>query len=129
MAFPVEEKHFLKGKDEVTIWEQFLNAADMQKHWADNQVSCTITFKRSEKQDIKGCLEAFEDRLKGISMLPLADSDHGYKHAPYVAIDKEQYLSMVARIKHPISLTSSAHDKDSEEKFCSGDTCMLKLGK
>lgn len=129
IAFPVEEKHYLKGKEDVTMWEQFLNAADMQHHWADNQISCTISFKKSEVPDIKQCLEVFEDKLKGISMLPLADSDHGYKHAPYVAINKEQYDDMVARIKHPMNLTSSAHDKDSEDKFCTGDTCLLKIGK
>lgn len=128
VAFPVEEKHYIKGKNEVTIWEQFMNAADLQKHWADNQVSVTVTFTKGEVQDVKCCLEAFETRLKGISMLPLADGDHGYKHAPYVEISAEQYQAMVARVVHPINLSSSAHDRESEDKFCSGDSCMLKLG-
>jgi hypothetical protein len=42
-----------------TIGKQFANAADMQKHWSDNQVSITITFKKEEVKDIKRCLECF----------------------------------------------------------------------
>ena len=127
IAFPVEEKHFLKGKDDVTVWEQFLNAADMQRYWSDNAVSVTVTFKKNEVPDIKGCLETFEDRLKGIALLPLSDEDHGYKHAPYVAITADQYASMMSRVR-PLALDTSAHDKESEDRFCSGDSCVLKLG-
>jgi hypothetical protein len=47
ISFPVKEKHFIKGKDDVSIWEQFSNAAAMQRHWADNQVSVTVTFRTS----------------------------------------------------------------------------------
>lgn len=50
VSFPVEEKHFVKCKDDVTIWEQFANAAALQRYWADNQVSATITFRTSPAQ-------------------------------------------------------------------------------
>ena len=124
VAFPVHEKHFTKCKAEVSVWEQFVNVADMQKHWTDNQVSATITFSKDEVRDLKPVLEAFEDRLKGVSMLPLADKDHGYLFAPYQEIDKEQYESMVSRIS-PIRFNGDTHDRDSEDKFCTGDTCTL----
>jgi len=122
VAFPVKEKHFVKGKSEATIWEQFVNASDMQRHWSNNAVSVTVTFNPEEKRDIQPCLEAFEDRLKGVSMLPLADGDHGYKHAPYVAITEAEYDKMVARVS-PIDMSTSKHEVD--DKFCSGDKCEL----
>ena len=123
VAFPVAEKHFVKGKCEATIWEQFVNAADMQRHWANNAVSVTVTFNKEEIRDIQSCLESFEDRLKGVSMLPLADGDHGYKHAPYVAISEDEYKEMVARVS-PIDMTDSRHEVD--DKFCSGDKCEFR---
>ena len=125
VAFPVRENHFTKGKAEVTVWEQYLNAEDLQKHWADNQVSVTITFTKDEVRDLKPALEAFEDRLKGISMLPLADEDHGYQFAPYQEIDEEQYASMVARTKAIDFGGADTHDKDSEDKFCTGEACTI----
>ena len=127
VAFPVKEEHFVKCKNEVTIWEQFHNAADMQKYWSDNAVSISASFHKNEIRDIPNCLSAYEDRLKGISLIPLADEDHGYENAPYVAIEKHQYEAMMSRIK-PMSFTSSVHDRETEDRFCSGDSCTLKLG-
>ena len=124
VAFPVKEKHFVKGKREATIWEQFLNAADMQRYWANNAVSVTVTFNHQEVRDIRSCLETFEDRLKGVSMLPLSDDDHGYKFAPYVSITEDEYNQMVARIS-PINMSNSKHEVD--DKFCSADKCEIPL--
>jgi len=128
VAFPVKEKHFHKGKAEVSLWEQFVNVVDMQHYWADNQISVTASFKKEEARDIQPCLEAFEDRLKGISLLPLADSDHGYQYPPYQEITEEEYKTMSARLR-PIDFSGDVHDRDSEDKFCNSDSCELKLGK
>ncbi|MHA1896867.1 MAG: hypothetical protein ACTSU2_05660, partial [Promethearchaeota archaeon] len=75
VEFPIHEKYFERSKKDVSIWEQFQNAADYQRHWSDNQVSITITFKKEEVKDIKHCLECFEDKLKGVSLLPI--KEHG----------------------------------------------------
>jgi len=123
ISFPVKEQHFVKGKNEASIWEQFANAADMQRHWGDNQVSCTVTFNPEEARDIQSCLEVYETSLKAISLLPI--KDHGYKQAPYIEITKEEYEQMVARIG-PMHLNMQAtHDATAEDKFCDGDTCNL----
>jgi len=136
IAFPVKEKHFRKGKEEATIWEQFVNAADMQKHWADNQVSCTVTFSEAEERDLQPCLEAFEDQLKGISLLPNAavkktrknkkgKEEPVYKYPPYQTITEAEYLAMAARVK-PIEFVGDTHDKSAEDKFCTTDACELR---
>jgi len=118
VSFPVKEEHFSRCKDEVTIWEQFANAAALQKWWADNQVSITITFKESEAKDIQNCLEVYEDQLKSVSLLPL--KDHGYKQAPYIKISKRKYNEMIRKIT-PLNLETSEHEIT--EKFCDGDAC------
>ena len=126
VSFPVKEEHFVKGKDDVTLWEQFANAADLQRHWADNQVSITVTFRKGEAKDIKTCLETYETDLKSISMLPLADSDHGYVQPPYESISEDRYWEMMNKIT-PLNLESTeTHDISAEDKFCDGDTCTIE---
>ena len=120
VSIPVHEKFFSKSKDDVSIWEQFANAADLQRHWADNQVSITVTFRKNEADDIGTCLEVYEDQLKSVSLLPL--TDHGYTQAPYIKITQEQYEEMAAQIR-PLKLNVATHEVD--DKFCDGDTCTI----
>jgi ribonucleotide reductase alpha subunit len=126
ISFPVHEKNFSKGKRDASIWEQFADAAAMQKHWADNQVSCTVTFAKAEASQIARCLEVYEDQLKAISLLPL--DDHGYKQAPYIEIDEATYDTLMGRIT-TLDLSDSAHDDDATEKFCDGDSCVIDFSK
>ena len=120
VSFPVRETLFTKSKDDVSIWEQFANAAALQRHWADNQVSVTITFRKDEVDDIQTCLEVYEDQLKSVSLLPL--EDHGYVQAPYIKIDREKYESMMGSIEE-MDLSSATHEVT--EKFCDGDSCVI----
>ena len=125
VSFPVKVDNYDKGKADASIWEQFANAADLQSHWADNQVSITITFQKPEIKDIKTCLEHYETKLKSVSLLPLLEEDHGYVQIPYITIDKEKYESLSANIK-PLNLANQqTHDVDAEDKFCDGDKCTL----
>ena len=46
----------------------------MQSYWADNQVSCTVTFDpEKEGRHIASALDYFQYQLKGISLLPKTD--------------------------------------------------------
>src|SRR5690606_29237087 len=99
--FPIKVNNYLKGKDEISIWEQINLLCDMQTYWSDNCCSITVTFKKEEAHLIKEVLETYEDRLKTISFLPL--SDHGYEQAPYETIDETTYNKMVKSIKHELN--------------------------
>ena len=120
VSFPVKESFFTKSKNDVSIWEQFANAADMQHWWADNQVSITVTFRENERQDISNCLDIFQDKLKSISLLPL--SEHGYVQAPYIPITEEEYNSMTKNLL-PLNLNAARHEVT--DKFCDGETCQI----
>lgn len=120
VSFPVKEEFFDRTVDQVSMWEQLENAAQIQTYWADNQVSVTINFKPEEAKDIKYALELYETRLKGVSFLPL--QDHGYEQAPYIPISKEKYEEMVKEVKD-VDFTTSVHD--TVEKFCDTGTCSL----
>lgn len=122
IEFPIHTKYFIKGKNEVTMWEQFLNAADYQKFWSDNQVSITITFKKEEARDIANALSIFDSKLKGVSMLPI--KDHNYKNPPYEEITADAYESMMSKIKTPdYSILTSGESIG--EKFCDSDKCTI----
>lgn len=120
VEFPIHEKNFIKSKSDVSIWEQVANVIAYQKYWADNQVSCTISFKKDEAADIKHVLELYEDSLKGISFLPL--EDHGYVQAPYETITQTQYEEMTKNLR-PIVFNNKV--KSSVPRFCDGDKCEI----
>lgn len=122
VSFPVKEEHYTKGKSEATIWEQVVNAVDLQHYWADNQVSVTVTFSKDEGSQIVPVLESFENRLKSISFLPI--SEHGYAQAPYETISESDYNTLTENIK-PMLLTIDGHDV--EDKFCDGDSCEINF--
>jgi predicted secreted protein len=100
---------------------QVMNAIDLQKYWSDNQVSITVTFKKNEAKRLKEILQTCEDKLKGISFLPL--SEHGYAQAPYEEITKEEYEKRVSELK-VIDLASYIA-KAEGVRGCDGDHCEL----
>lgn len=108
----------------ISVWEQVQNVADYQKYWADNQVSCTVKFKRDEADKIHRTLECFEDQLKGISFLPL--NEHGYAQAPYEACTPEEVEEYNNKL-----LDANYIDYIEEpdgSKYCDGDSCEVSYG-
>ena len=121
VEFPVHEEHFVKGKREITMWEQLEIAAQYQHYWADNSVSITVTFKPEEAADIKTALEMYETRLKAVSFLRYEET--GYVQAPYEPITREQYEEMSKGIT-PVQRFST-EEGGAGTKFCDGESCMM----
>jgi hypothetical protein len=122
--FPVLHAEGTISKANVSIWEQFANAVDMQHYWADNQVSITITFTDKEKDQIARALSCFDTRLKGVSLLPI--SDHGYAQAPYTPAPRaeiEEYMGRLTELDFS-ELTEEGENADSN-KFCDSTGCEI----
>ncbi|KAJ1550985.1 hypothetical protein HK096_003831, partial [Nowakowskiella sp. JEL0078] len=65
VEFPLDFGPGLRSLDQISIWEQLSLAALLQKYWADNQVSCTITFDpETESRMLVNALEYFQYQLK-----------------------------------------------------------------
>ena len=123
VEFPVDVGVGVRSAKELSIWEQFTLAAFMQRHWADNQVSCTITFDpETEGHQIEHCLNFFQYQLKGISLLPRKDKV--YPQMPYEAISEKTYKDMLAGLKK-VHYGNVGQDQQEVEKFCDGDVCEL----
>ena len=121
VEFPVREKHFKKGKRDISMWEQLEIAAQYQHYWADNSVSITVTFKPEEAKDIKTALEMYETRLKAVSFLRYEET--GYVQAPYEPITKEQYEQMIKNVT-PVQRFHT-DEGGAGTKYCDGDNCTI----
>ena len=121
VEFPVHEPFFMKGKRDISMWEQLEIAAQYQYYWADNSVSITVTFHPDEAEQIKDALEMYEARLKAVSFLRYQET--GYEQAPYEPILKEEYEEMIKGIT-PIQKIET-NEGGVGSKFCTNDTCEI----
>jgi adenosylcobalamin-dependent ribonucleoside-triphosphate reductase len=121
---PVDVGEGIRTAAELSIWEQFSLAAFLQRHWADNQVSCTATFDPdTESAELPHVLNYFQYRLKGISLLPRYDTG-AYRQMPYEKITKNKYKSMVSNLKY-LSFVGVEGEEAEIDKFCNNDICDI----
>ena len=124
VEIPVDVGEGIRTSKDLTIWEQFSLAAFMQRHWADNQVSCTATFDpKTEKQQLPQVLNYFQYYLKGISLLPRHDTG-AYKQMPYETIDEKTFKKESSKL-NKLSFGTIEGEEAQVEKFCDGDTCLI----
>lgn len=129
MEVPVDLGSNIRTLENVSLWEQLSLASFLQKYWADNQVSCTVSFDpETEKDAIKPALEYFQYQLKGVSFLPKAAGS--YEQMPYEKIDQEKYGQISEKIT-PVELSKKLREskvtmEDSTgEKFCDNNSCTV----
>jgi ribonucleoside-triphosphate reductase (thioredoxin) len=124
VSIPVDIGEGVRTVSNVSMWEQLSLAALAQKWWADNQVSCTVTFDpETEGSQIANALDIYQYQLKGISFLPKLDTG-AYPQMPYEEIDVETYNTMT----NSIGKLSFGRIKGEEvviERFCDNDVCDL----
>ena len=121
---PVDVGEGIRTASELSIWEQFSLAAFMQRHWADNQVSCTATFDpETESDQLPHVLKYFQYNLKGISLLPRHELG-AYKQMPYEAIDEKTYHFEVDRLGK-LYFGVIKNEEADIDKFCNNDNCEI----
>ena len=121
---PVDVGEGIRTAADLSIWEQFSLAAFMQRHWADNQVSCTVTFNpETEGDQIAPALNYYQYHLKGISLLPRHDYG-AYPQMPYEAIDEKEYNKQVKKLGK-LSFGVIKHEEAEVDKFCNNDSCEI----
>ena len=124
VEIPIDVGAGLRTAKDLTVWEQFSLAAFMQRHWADNQVSCTVTFDPDEEiVQLEQALNYFQYQLKGISCLPRANGGV-YKQMPYESIDEKTYKKLSKKLK-TLSFSKMKGEEAETERFCDGDVCII----
>jgi len=123
VEIPVQIAEPLRTAAQVSMWEQLAMAAFLQKYWADNQVSATITFDpATEGVQIAHALNYFQYQLKGVSFLPRFEAG-AYPQMPYEGIDQAEYQRRLAALD-TLSF-GSTHEQAEQEKYCSNDSCTI----
>jgi ribonucleoside-triphosphate reductase len=121
---PVDVGEGIRTAAELSIWEQFSLAAFLQRHWADNQVSCTATFDPdTEANELPHVLNYFQYRLKGISLLPRHPLG-AYKQMPYESITEQEYEKQVLKLGY-LSFVGIEGEEAEIDKFCNNDVCDI----
>lgn len=133
VEFPVkassaDEDGFITA-GEVSIEEQFATQAFMQTYWADNSVSCTISFQKHEEEKIAPLFRQYRDVTKSTSLLPF--SGHGYAQAPKEPIDRKTYEKRSGQIFGDVQemFKYIPEVKDLElvgQADCAGGSCPIK---
>ena len=124
VEIPVDVGEGIRTAAELSIWEQFSLAAFLQRHWADNQVSCTATFNpETEADELPHVLKYFQYRLKGISLLPRHPLG-AYKQMPYEAIEEKEYHFEAEKLGK-LSFVGVEGEEAEIDKFCNNDVCEI----
>ena len=123
---PVDVGEGIRTAAELSIWEQFSLAAFLQRHWADNQVSCTVTFDPEKEGDqIPHVLNYYQYHLKGISLLPRHDYG-AYPQMPYESIEEKEYDKQVDKLGK-LSFGVIHKEEANVEKLFDGDFCDVEV--
>ena len=121
---PVDVGEGVRSVDDVSMWEQLHLASFLQRWWADNQVSCTVTIPQdTTADDITNALNYFQYHLKAVSFLPKVDGG-AYAQMPYEEISAEEYHDRAYGLK-PLSLSGTKGIETEVEKFCDSDVCEI----
>ena len=126
VEFPIAMEEGLRSVSEVSMWEQLALAALLQREWADNQVSCTVTFDPiTEGPQIKNALDFYQYQLKGVSFLPKLAAG-AYAQMPYEEITEERYHE-IARSVQPVTFGQVSGEDADVERFCDGGKCTVAI--
>ena len=87
-------RHEVDATSHLELWKAY-NA-----HWAEHQVSITVSVREEEWPRVGAWVFDNFDELSGVSFLPM---DGGtYRQAPYQECSKEEYEAMVAKMPEEI---------------------------
>ena len=133
---PIKLPEGVRVQSEVSMFEQLSLAAFMQRYWADNQVSCTVTFDpKTEGPHIAQMLQYFQYQLKGVSLFPKQDYGR-FPQLPYEAISESVYDEMVKGVKPIVFVDRSkkvevklSPKKASPMKLTQKNRFMVNIGK
>lgn len=107
----------------VSIYEQAAVVAMLQKAWADNAVSNTLTVQPHEFDQIERVLALFAPQVKSMSLLP--DIDNGvYQQMPLEKIHKDEYETRIKGMGD-IDWSGLTGQDGQDSRFCTNDSCEI----
>lgn len=114
-------KEFLKATNHFNLWKLY------NEHFCEHKPSITISYKNDEFIPLINEMYESFDSLSGISLLPT--SDMIYQQAPFEAITKHHYFSLIRSFPKFIDWKKLSKLEDNPNFFdeyaqqCSGGSC------
>lgn len=135
VEFPVRAAHAdspdFASAGNVSIAEQFATQAFLQTYWADNSVSCTVTFQPEEADQIAPLFRQYRNTTKSTSLLPYVGA--GFKQAPKEPISKDRYFQLKNNITGDVQVAfAKLHPTDTkglelvDQSDCASGACPVK---
>lgn len=122
--FPVKSPDGAVTREQISPREHLNLWAAYNEHWAEHQVSVTVSVKENEWVDTAGWVYDNFGRLSGVSFLP---ADGGsYKQAPYQECTQAEYEDFLSRM--PASLDWSKLTEYETEDTTTGTRELACVG-
>jgi len=108
----------------VSVYEQAAVVSMLQRCWADNAVSNTLSVQPSEQHEVERVLALFAPQVKSLSLLP--DRENGYKQMPIERITKEEHDNRMSKIGVvPWDGLEGSQGDATSEGYCADDRCEI----
>lgn len=127
--FPVKSPDSAVTRADITPLSHLDLWAIYNKHWAEHQVSVTISVDEKDWVDVAAWVYRNFDDLSGLSFLPM---DGGtYKQAPYQECDEAAYLELLQRMPSGIDWMQLAEYESTDNTVgaqtlaCVGNQCEV----
>lgn len=127
--FPMKSPDGAVCRDDITAVDHLELWKIYNEHWAEHQVSITVSVDEDEWMRAGAWVYDNFDHLSGVSFLP---KDGGsYKQAPYQECTKEEYDSFVSRMPEKIDWTELRYFESEDTTTgtqtlaCQGSSCEV----
>lgn len=113
----------ISPRDHLELWSVY------NTHWAEHQVSITVSVAEDQWVDTAAWVYDNFDNLSGVSFLPYDGGS--YKQAPYQEVSKEEYEALLAEMPKELDWSKlSDYEKEdsttgSRELACVGLSCEI----
>jgi len=113
----------LSALEHLELWLAY------QEFWCEHKPSITVSVAENEWMSVGSWVYDHFDQVSGISFLP--KSDHTYRQAPYEAITKDEYVSLVKASPKKIEWSRLSEyeledNTESSQTFaCTSDSCEV----
>jgi len=104
-SFPVAHEGEVTTADNTPALHLLQRHRLLQKHWADNAVSCTVPYSPEELPSIRTWLNRHWCETKAVSFLPRNPSAEAFPQMPYERLDAPVPVSWADTSKLPVRLS------------------------
>jgi len=128
-SFPVKAPKGAVFTTDLSAVEQLERWLAYKQHWCEHNPSCTVTVKEHEWVEVGAWVYENFDDLTGVSFLP--HTDHIYKQAPFIEIDKKTYTELTKAMPKELDWEEMGEYETSDQTIgsqtmaCTGGSCEI----